>query len=34
MMLVRGLTLFLQSESEMERNPEVPASTREEALFH
>ena len=24
----------LQLESEMERNPEVPASTREEALFH
>ena len=24
----------LRSESEMERNPEVPASTREEALFH
>ena len=24
----------LQSESEMERNPEVPASTRDEALFH
>ena len=24
----------LRSESEMERKPEVPASTREEALFH
>ena len=24
----------LRSESEMERKPEVPASTRDEALFH
>ena len=24
----------LRSESEMERNPEVPASTRDKALFH
>ena len=28
------LYIIVQLESEMERNPEVPASTREEALFH